>query len=53
MAKRIVLTPEEMERMMPYLRGAALYEVDERTTYWCVHQGKELGPKVMIHRGPE
>jgi hypothetical protein len=47
MPKRIVLTPEEMKAKMPQLRGASLYEVDRKTTYWCKHKGRELGPKVL------
>jgi hypothetical protein len=47
MPKRIVLTSEEMKAKMPQLRGASLYEVDRKTTYWCKHKGHELGPKVL------
>jgi hypothetical protein len=47
MYERVILTPDEMRAMMPRLRGASLYEVEHKTTYWCIHRGRELGPKVL------
>lgn len=44
---RVTLTPDQMRQMMPQLRTAGLYEVDRKTTYWCQHRGRELGPKVL------
>lgn len=47
MTKKVWLDASDYERIVPFTRGAGLYEVDRKTTYWHRNAcGIVLGPRV-------